>query len=171
MSPDLRKYLEALVAYCERVTILGGELYHPQAEFQLPYLFVEPETESGDARAKRRERMGWEPTSTDDPEQRSDDGRQLRDRPPPEPVLSVIGSNPRLMLMGDPGLGKSTTLRYVAARSAREWFDASKQGTASLPFPILAEPSNWQQEGTCEQRLRKALPEPLRQGDHRRGLG
>jgi HEAT repeat protein len=80
---------------------------------------------------------------------------------PPEPVLSVIGSKPWLMLMGDPGLGKSTTLRYVAARSGRAWLDAAENGTAPPLFPILAELRNWQSEGTCEQRLRKALPEPV----------
>ncbi len=151
MSPDLRRYLTALKEYCSTVTVLGQGLYPPDRTVSLDHVYVEPE-----AQAERdywaTERLEWDDRRT--PEAEAPPHRPPP--PPPEPILSIVAKGPRLFLMGDPGLGKTTTLRCLAAQAACERL----QGGAG-PLPIFVELHRWEPGETLAGRLRSAVPEPV----------
>ncbi len=104
MSPDLRKYLEELIAYCKHVTILGDDVHYCDHNPGLDCLFVEPEAEAGEEHDKRPQLVSWDAPSANNPVEALG-----KTSAPPEPVLSVVARTPRMILKGDPGMGKTTT--------------------------------------------------------------
>ncbi len=59
----------------------------------------------------------------------------------PEPALEAVARTPRLVLLGAPGSGKSTALRYLALLLARHLLDPDRRplppGWPQAPIPLL----------------------------------
>ncbi len=150
---SLRRYLEALRDYCAEITVLGFGMPEGHSQYRLDQIFVEPLTEQRRDLPSMVERLAW---AEDEPD-REELEERLREeaarRPPPQPVLQVLGDNERAILMGDPGLGKTTICRYLAMRAAQ----ARLAGSTNEPLPVLAELRHWKGDGLLEG-LQAALP-------------
>ncbi|MBL8668659.1 MAG: HEAT repeat domain-containing protein [Rhodospirillales bacterium] len=67
-----------------------------------------------------------------------------------EPARRVMAREPKLLIVGAPGEGKSTLLRRTLLQAAARW----REQPAAEPFPVLVKLSDWEaEEGPCEGRL------------------
>ncbi|MEM9366019.1 MAG: NACHT domain-containing protein, partial [Planctomycetota bacterium] len=79
-------------------------------------------------------------------EKLQDERRQAYVNQPPRPVLDAVGrpSDERLVILGDPGSGKSSLLRFLALQWART-DDANQRYTQALPLMIeLRDYNRWE---------------------------
>jgi len=153
LDDSLRRYLEALRDYCAQITVLGFGMPAGHSQYRLDQVFVEPLTEERRHLPSMVERLPW---AEDEPDREALEERRREEaerRPPPQPVLQVLGDNERAILMGDPGLGKTTICRYLALQAARRRLD----GAMDEPLPVLAELRHWEGDGLLEG-LQAALP-------------
>ncbi len=168
MSPELRGYLEAVEKYCSQVTMLGWGQYPPGKQFSLDYIYVEPEAQPEPAYWSEPEHLSWAPRDdAGGPDAASGPRTQPDDRarrpPSPQGILSVVDANRRLLLMGEPGIGKTTTLNHLAARAAREWLASPQAPTQrESAIPVLVELHRWKSRDRLTDSLRAALPEAVR---------
>ena len=69
-------------------------------------------------------------------------------------ILEAFGEVKRAALLGEPGSGKSTTLRKLAVGLARR-----AQQDASAPLPLLVALGNWKGAGSLDEYLAQEAPE------------
>jgi hypothetical protein len=150
---DRQQYLAAIqarygVANLQGLYISGAG--YARGDVQLAEVFVEPDLEVGgvsvpieiqeDASSLKRARR----LRTDSPEERGQSrSRRLR-------AGQVVAREPRLLVIGAPGQGKSTLLRHILLAQARIWHEQ----LSGNPFPVLVRLSDWAlEEGPIEGRL------------------
>ena len=94
----------------------------------------------------KRLREGGELAPDDSPGEEAEERRRSYLEQPVRPVLEVVGDDrlPRLVILGDPGAGKSSLMRYLALRWARIT-DPNEFSTKPLPLLIeLREYDRWE---------------------------
>ncbi|MFO1120000.1 MAG: NACHT domain-containing protein [Rhodospirillales bacterium] len=75
-----------------------------------------------------------------------------------EPAMRVLRREPKLLIVGAPGEGKSTLLNWALLQAAAGWRERSD----TEPFPVLVKLSDWEaEEGPCEGRLMAYLQSRL----------
>jgi formylglycine-generating enzyme required for sulfatase activity len=91
-------------------------------------------------------------------------GEQLRGKKPaePGPALAALDAYPRLVLLGDPGSGKSTFVAFVSLCLAAEGVGQKEIGLAALTRPLPAEDDNRGEEDREPQKWSHGALLPVR---------
>src|ERR1043165_1610185 len=70
--------------------------------------------------------------------ERIDPDKPLKDWPARDPVLKAVVDNPRLVVLGDPGSGKSTLVSWITWRLSTPGANAWKEALGELvPIPLV----------------------------------
>ncbi len=154
-----RRYLERLVAECQALPLqqLGGQ-GDGLGEVQLSDVYVELRTKTGIPLSEADEKLFAD--------EQLRGGREVRILSAQEAAETL----PRLVLLGDPGSGKSSFVRHIAARLAKARLDgADTQAWAEDLLPILVvlrdlapHLAELDLAGKSAERRREALTEALR---------
>jgi hypothetical protein len=145
VMPSLSTYLESLQQYTAIITVPGLDVASEPIPFET--VFVEPQLY---AHASGKRRWLTEPGAMAE--------QSAREAPPAEPAHSVLEQQPRLVILGEPGQGKSTLVRqYVRVVG----------GTADGRLPLLVEFGQQREKSRLIDEpygwLRERLPAALRQ--------
>lgn len=72
-------------------------------------------------------------------------------------IAGAVQAHAKFALLGDPGTGKTTTLRRLVMEAARK-----RLSDRSVPLPIMAQLSQWQGNNTISEFLNASLPVEIR---------
>ncbi|MEU6154833.1 NACHT domain-containing protein [Actinosynnema sp. NPDC047251] len=154
------EYLATLAATLDRLELLGlpGD-EQPTLALTVAYLSLSVSGSSGSAKAKRgrvQVENWFDPLARND----SQDAEGV-------PVEAAIGDNPRVLLRGDAGSGKTTLVNWLAVRAARaELSDALAGWNDRVPFMVrlrtfadgdLPNPENF--VSRCTPMIAQVMPE------------
>ncbi len=88
-----------------------------------------------------------------------------KDWPPTQPVLDAVAQHRKLVVLGDPGTGKSTLVSWIAWRLARHHHDGASSWIERLgrlvPLPFVLRNLGIEKGVTWDKLLRAFLDQPL----------
>lgn len=88
-----------------------------------------------------------------------------KDWPPAQPVLDAVAKHQKLVVLGDPGTGKSTLVSWIAWQLARHHHDGASSWTERLgrlvPLPFVLRNLGIEKGVTWDKLLRAFLDQPL----------
>ncbi len=121
-----RRYLERLQRHCQALPLaaLGGE-EGTEEELTLDRVYIELMTTT------RIEKAGGKP---EEPERRARPDAEAGDKSRPLTALEAAAQAAKLVILGDPGSGKSTFVKKLAA-----WLAAANLGASKAPEGIAAD--------------------------------
>jgi HEAT repeat protein/energy-coupling factor transporter ATP-binding protein EcfA2 len=157
MNSAIQGYLEELRNYASRVSVPGLDV--ASEPIPMGHVFIEPLVQSTKSQATgaatEGRRGGWEK-----------DGAKESDGPPrqsriarPEPANAALARQQRVVILGEPGQGKSTLLRQYAALLAAK----SSGGRLPLLVELGLSRGKTEQVDKLFRWLRDRLPECLKQ--------
>jgi hypothetical protein len=139
MQTALRNYLDTLTNYAGEARVQG--IASQSGPVALTQIFIEPRLESqtyGVNPTARPNDVGPEQRASRERPSRVDDRDERLPAGAPEPALAALSREPRVAVLGEPGMGKSTLIRRYALQLAQN-------DSPSLPLLIeLGAKRDWQ---------------------------
>jgi internalin A len=140
---QLRDYLASIRTAHGAIRFLGLPTLQDNRDIRIDRLFVEPQ-------------LSWYPIL---PERDREDWEDWRDR---RPLEEAVTGSPRLVILGDPGSGKSTLVDWLAWQLADEHPNAWKARLGSrIPIPLILRDLHLTRGMTWDRLLDAFLDRPI----------